>query len=72
MLKANVLNRNSEVQLMDNFSPAVITDLQHDLMTLVDVNFSTYKNILTDRRTNMTPEHMEENIIINYFQKLSY
>ena len=68
---AKVLNGNNEVQLIDNFSPAMITDLQNAPVTSVDVerSFSTYKNILTDRRTNMTPEHMEQNIVANYFQK---
>ncbi|KAF0764256.1 Dimer Tnp hAT domain-containing protein [Aphis craccivora] len=61
---AKVLNGNNEVQLIDNFSPAMITDLQYASVTSVDVerSFSTYKNILTDRRTSMTPEHMEQNI----------
>ncbi|KAF0764255.1 DUF659 domain-containing protein [Aphis craccivora] len=70
---AKVLNGNNEVQLIDNFSPAMITDLQYAPVTSVDVerSFSTYKNILTDRRTSMTPEHMEQNIVINCFQKYS-
>lgn len=43
---AKVLNGN-EVQLLDKFSLAMITDLQHAPMTSVDAecSFSTYKNI---------------------------
>lgn len=67
------MNGNNEVQLKNNFSPAMITDLQHSPMTSVNVerSFSTYKNILTDRRTNMTPGNMEQNIVVNCFQNLS-
>jgi len=70
---AKVLNGNNEVKLLDNFSLAMITDLQYTLVTSVEVkrSFSTYKNILTDRHTNMTPEHMEQNIVVNCFQKFS-
>jgi len=67
------LNGNNEVQLLDNFSPAMITDLQYAPVTSVDVerSFSTYKIILTNRRTSMTPEHMERNIVVNCFLKCS-
>jgi len=43
-----MLNRNNKVQLIDNFSPTMVTDLQHAPVTSVDVErfFSTYKNIL--------------------------
>jgi len=60
------LNGNNEVQLIDNFSPAMITDLQNAPVTSVDVerSFSAYKNILTDYRTNMIPEHIEQNIVV--------
>lgn len=70
---AKVLNGNNEVQLLDNFWPAMITDLQYAPVTSVDVerSFSTYKNILTDRRTSMTPEHMKQNIVVNCFLKRS-
>jgi len=41
-----VLFGNNEVQLLDNFSPAMITDLKNFLVTSVDVgrSFSTYIN----------------------------
>jgi hypothetical protein len=50
------------------------TDLQYAPVTSVDVkrSFSKYKNILTDRRTKMTPnhtEHMKQNIVVNCFLK---
>lgn len=56
---AKVLNGNNEVHFKNNFSPAMITDLHHAPMTTINVerSFSTYKNILTDRRINMTPKH---------------
>jgi hypothetical protein len=49
---AKVLNRNNKVQLIDYFSPT--TDMQNAPVTSVDVerSFSTYKNILKDRRKN--------------------
>ncbi|XP_060837117.1 uncharacterized protein LOC132919483 [Rhopalosiphum padi] len=68
---AKMLKGNNEIQFVDNFSPTMVTDLQYAPVTSVDVerSFSTYKNILTDRRTKMTPEHMEQNIVVNCFQK---
>ena len=32
----------------------------------VERSFSIYKNILTDRRTSLTPEHLEMLLICNY------
>lgn len=48
----------------------MITELHHALVTSVDVerSFNTYKNILTDRHTNMTPEHMERNTVVNCYK----
>jgi len=48
----------------------MVTDLQHVPVISVDVEraFSTYKNILADRRTKMTPEHTEQNTVVNCFQ----
>lgn len=70
---SKVLNENNKVQLLDHFSHIMIIDLKHDRMTSVDVerSFSTYKNILIDRRTNKTPENMKQNIVINCVQKSS-
>ena len=36
-------------------------------MTSVDVerSFSTYKQVLTEKRTNFTPEHLEKYMICN-------
>jgi hypothetical protein len=70
---AKVLNGNNEIQLIDNLSSAMITDFQHAPVTSVDIKhyFSTYKNILIDHRTNITPEHMDQNIVVNSFQTFS-
>lgn len=68
---SKILNGNNEVQLINNFSPTTATNLKHTPMTSVylERSFSTYINILTDRRTKITLEHMEQNMVINYFQK---
>jgi hypothetical protein len=34
------------------------------------VLFSLYKHILSDTRTNMSPEHMENYIIVNGYNKI--
>ncbi|XP_050548459.1 uncharacterized protein LOC126910114 [Daktulosphaira vitifoliae] len=68
---SKVLEGNNDVQLVGNFPPTVVTDFQYAPVTSVDVerSFSTYKNILSDRRTKMTPENMEMNIVVNCFQR---
>ena len=57
-----VLSGNNTVQLPENYSPTMVADLQYSPVTSVDVerSFSIYKNILTNRRTKMTTEHMEQ------------
>jgi len=66
-----MLKENNEIQLVDNILPTMVTNLKYAPVTSVDVerSFSTYKNILTNHRTKMTPEHMEQNIVVNCFQK---
>jgi len=46
-----ILNGNYKVQIIDNFSPTMLTDLMHAPVTSIHVerSFSTYKNILTNR-----------------------
>lgn len=52
-------NENNRVQLPENYSSAMVANLQYSPVTSVDVerSFSIYKNIITNRRTKMTPEH---------------
>lgn len=42
---AKILKRNNEIQLVDNFSTTMVTDLQYPPVTSVDVerSFRTYK-----------------------------
>lgn len=41
-------------------------------VTSVDVerSFSTYKNILNDRKHNLTTEHLEEYLIVNVYKNI--
>jgi len=64
-----VQSGNNEEQLPENLTPSLVANMKNTPLTSVDVerSFSLYKYILTDRRTNLTPEHMEEYIIVNSF-----
>jgi len=69
-----VISGSNTVQIPENYSPTMVADLQYSPVTLVDVynDPSGYiiiiilfnKNILTNWRTKMTPEHMEQYIIV--------
>jgi hypothetical protein len=64
-----ILSRNNTVQLPENYSPTMVADLQYSPVTSVDVerSFSIYKNIFTNQRTKMTPEHIKQYIVINCY-----
>uniref|UniRef100_A0A2S2PVX4 DUF659 domain-containing protein n=1 Tax=Sipha flava TaxID=143950 RepID=A0A2S2PVX4_9HEMI len=66
-----VISGNNEIQIPENFNPCSVANMKYAPLTSVDVerSFSLYKHILSDRRINMTPEHMEEYIIVNSFYK---
>lgn len=66
-----IISGNNEIQLPENFNPCSVANMKYAPLTSVDVerSFSLYKHILSDRRTNMTPEHMEKYIIVNSFYK---
>lgn len=66
-----IISGKNEIQLPENFNPCSVANMKYAPLTSVDVeiSFSLYKHILSDRRTNMTPEHMENYIIVNYFYK---
>lgn len=59
----SVLNRKS-AKINKSVSPESNTNLKHALIISIDVkrNFSVYKNILSDRRLNFSPE---KHLIIN-------
>jgi len=67
-----VQSGNNEEQLPENLTPSLVADTKNAPLTSVDVerSFSLYKYILTDRRTSLTPEHMEQYIIVNSFHKV--
>ncbi|KAL4085189.1 hypothetical protein QTP88_027048 [Uroleucon formosanum] len=66
-----IISGNNEIQIPENFNPCFVANMKYAPLTSVDVerSFSLYKHILSDRRINMTPEHMKEYIIVNYFYK---
>lgn len=66
-----VQSGNNEEQLPENLTPSLVANMKNAPLTSVDVerSFSLYKHILTDRRTNLTLEHMEQYIIVNSFHK---
>ncbi|KAL4084712.1 hypothetical protein QTP88_027634 [Uroleucon formosanum] len=66
-----IISGNNEIQLPENFNPCSVATMKYTPLTSVDVerSFSLYKHILSDRRTNTTPEHMEKYIIVNSFYK---
>lgn len=67
----NILSGKNE-NLPEYFTPSIVSDMKFAPLTSVDVerSFSLYKHILSDRRSNMSIEHMEKYIIINSFNKL--
>jgi len=64
-----VLSGNNTVQFPENYPLIMVADLQYSPVTSnVDVEWSIsilYKNILINHHTKMTPEHMEQYIVIN-------
>jgi hypothetical protein len=64
-----IISRNNEIQLPENFNPCSMANMKYAPLTSVDVerSFNLYKHILSDRRTNITPGHMEKYIIVNSF-----
>ena len=58
--------------LPQDLSPSIATDLKNAPTTSVDVerSFSIYKTIITDRRTNFTPENLEKYIIVHSFKNI--
>jgi Protein of unknown function (DUF 659) len=67
-----VQSGNNEEKLPENLTPSLVANMKNAPLTSVDVerSFSLYKHILTDRRTNLTPDHMEQYIIVNSFHKI--
>ena len=65
---------NNEKQLPENLTPNLVANMKNAPLISVDVerSFSLYKHILTDGRTNLTPEHMEQYIIVNSFHKVRF
>lgn len=56
-----------ETEVPENISPGKCHLLKYAPVTSCDVerSFSTYKRILTDRRLNMTPEHLEKYLVVH-------
>ncbi|KAF0701519.1 DUF659 domain-containing protein [Aphis craccivora] len=67
---SDVLSGKKECYLPPNFTPMMSTCMKYAPITSVDVerSFSTYKMILTEKRTNMTPQNMEMYIVINCYE----
>jgi hypothetical protein len=67
---SDVLSGKKESFLPPNFTPTMSTCMKYAPITSVDVewSFSTYKMILTEKRTNMTPQNMEMYIVINCYE----
>lgn len=67
---SDVLSGKKESFLPPNFTPMMSTCMKYAPITSVDVerSFSTYKMILTEKRTNMTPQNMEMYIVINCYE----
>lgn len=61
------MSGESEGKLPSNFTPTMAADMKYAQITSVDVerSFSKYKLLLTKKRTNMSPEHMEQYIVIH-------
>jgi Protein of unknown function (DUF 659) len=51
--------------------PIIVANLKYAPITSVDIerSFSTYKNILSERRQNLTMKHLEQYLIINCSRK---
>jgi len=67
-----VLIRDNSVKLPQDLSPSMVTGLKNASIMSVDVerSFSIYKTIITDRRTNFTPENLEKYIIVHSFKNI--
>lgn len=52
---------SNDVQLSENYSPTKVADMQYSRVTPVDVelSFSVSIKTLTNQRTKITPEYME-------------
>jgi len=61
---SSILSGESEGELPSNFTSTMAVGMKYAQITSVDVerSFSKYKLILTERRTNMSSEHMEQYI----------
>lgn len=65
-----VLSGHEDGHLQINYSPDMASNMTFSPITSVDFqrSISLYRHIiLSDRRTHMTPEHMEQYIVINCF-----
>jgi hypothetical protein len=67
----NNLCENNE-GLPEYFTSSAVADMKFAPSTFVDVErlFSLYKQILSDRRTNMSTDNMEIYIIENSYNKI--
>jgi hypothetical protein len=67
---SDVLSGKKESFLPPNFTPTMNTCMKYAPITSVDVerSFSTYKMIITKKRTNMTPQNMKMYIVINCYE----
>lgn len=65
------INGPTEV-LPENISANIAPKFKFCPVTSVDVerSFSTYKNILNDRRHNLTTEHLEQYLIVNVYKNI--
>lgn len=54
-----------------DMDPNIVAKFKYAPITSVDVerSFSAYKNILTDRRHNLTMEHLEQYLVVSCFRK---
>jgi hypothetical protein len=61
----NILCENNE-DLLEYFTPSVVAGMKFATLTSVDVErlFSFYKQIVSDRRTNMSTEIILNNILL--------
>jgi hypothetical protein len=64
----NILCGNNE-DLPEYFTPSVVDDIKFAPLISVNVerSFSLYKQMLSDRKTNMSTDNMEKYIIVNLY-----
>jgi hypothetical protein len=71
---SNILSLDATDKDNNDLDPEYISSLKYAPNTSVDVErtFSTYKNILSDRRQKFSVQNLEKHLIINwYINKLS-